>query len=281
MAASHCLPVLVAFVLYFPLLLLIAPSWGLIVVPCWFERFCLFCCGPKLVGVAPVSERPRWPFCNGPCLWLMRTLHSVLLSCLGVCYDWCCVVPSTLFLQRSRCLGTCVSSHSLFNCFVFANMFGWCELCVVLLRCLCDRYGCCRGDSSAQFRVAPKTQEKESGVKFASASNLCGPCWSWKSRSITVPASLCNVAERSKTKTRMEMWRRPALDLGWVQIWYFWSCSASELWVTGIGCKFEFVGVSRSCAHSNAVLIFQSRRRFRFRRVFVPRRGCSWLPLWR
>ena len=100
-------------------------------IPCWFERFCLFCYGPKLVGVAPVSERPRWPFCNCPSLWLMRTLHPVLLSCLGVCYDWCCVVPSTHFLHRSRCFGMCVLSHSLFNCFVFAHMFGWCEFCVV------------------------------------------------------------------------------------------------------------------------------------------------------
>ena len=26
--------------------------------------FCLFRCDPKLVGVAPVSERPLWQFCN-------------------------------------------------------------------------------------------------------------------------------------------------------------------------------------------------------------------------
>ena len=107
MAASHCLAVPVVFVIHFPLLLLFAPSWCLIVVPCWFERLCLFCCGPKHVGVVPVSERPRWPFCNCPCLWLMRTLHSVLLPCLGVCYDWCCVVSPTHFLHRSRLLRFC------------------------------------------------------------------------------------------------------------------------------------------------------------------------------
>ena len=70
-----------------------------------------------------------------------------------------------------------VSILSLCDCFVPAHVFGWCELCVGFAP-LCDRFGCDRGDSSASC-VAPKTQEEASGVKFASASNLCGPAGQW------------------------------------------------------------------------------------------------------
>ena len=102
-AASHYLPALVVFVLFFPLLLLIATSWGLFEVPCWFVRFCLFCCDPKLVGVAPVAVLQLSLF------WLMRAVRSVLLPCLGVCHDWCCIVSFKHFLHRWRFLDTCVS----------------------------------------------------------------------------------------------------------------------------------------------------------------------------
>ena len=166
-------------------------------LPCWFVHFCLFCCGPKLVWVAPVAvlQLSLSLADADPPVWVYVTIGAVSshprMSCTGVVV-WARVYRAML----------CSIASFLPTCLVGASSVSF------LLRCLCDRYGSYRGDSSAQSCVAPKTQEKESGVKFASVSNLCGLCWSWKSRYITVPAPLCNVAEGR------QIWRMPELDCG-------------------------------------------------------------------
>ena len=223
-AASHCLPVLVVFVLHFPLLLLVAPSWGLIVVPCWLGRFCLFCCGPKLVGVAPVSERKRWPFCNCPCLWLVRTLHSVLLSCLGVCYDWCCVVPSTHFLHLSRCLDVCIEPFSV-------QLLRFCPH-VWLVRALCVVFGStvCAIVTAATVASRPRSPvwlrrlRRRSQASSLRLRQICAALACLGNRGTSRFLPLCAMSQKV-----WKIGRMPGLDLWRVQIWYFWSCSASEL----------------------------------------------------
>ena len=136
--ASHCLRVLVVccVVLHFPCcssLRLFGFVRGSVLV----RTFCLFCCGPIHVSVVPVSERPLWPFCNCPCLWLCGLCIRFFSPVWVYVTIGAVTFPPTLFLHPSCCLGMFVSSHSLFNCFVFAHMFGWCELCVVFAPLSC------------------------------------------------------------------------------------------------------------------------------------------------
>ena len=84
--------------------------------------------------------------------WLMRALHQVLLSRLGVCHRLVLYRLFEAFLAPVALFGhVCLEPFSvqLLTCLVGASTVSY------LHRCLCDRYGCYRADASAQFCVAP------------------------------------------------------------------------------------------------------------------------------
>ena len=68
----------------------------------------------------------------------LRALHSVLLPCLGVCHDWCCIVSFQHFLM-------CLAPFSVQLLRFCSHVWLVRALCRNLHRCLCDRYGCYRG----------------------------------------------------------------------------------------------------------------------------------------
>ena len=68
-------------------------------------------------------------------------------------------------------------------------------------------------------------------------------------------------------------------------MWYCWSCSASELcgylWVIGYGCKFEFVKSLLVVRPFQRSVDFSVQATCQVPSCVGPRRGSSWLPLWR
>ena len=72
--------------------------------------------------------------------------------------------------------------------------------------------------------LALRGEEWAGGFSLAGkASYLCDPCWSWHRGASRFLPPWGNVAERLRS------WYLPELDLLWVQLWYFWCCSASVL----------------------------------------------------
>ena len=178
----------------------------------------------------------------------------------GCMFEWCCVVPPTHFLHRSRCLGVCVSTHSLFFCFVFAHMFGWCELCVDFaplsvrsLRLLPWRL----------FRaVLCGSEDSGKGVR----RQVCVCVTSVRLllvMEIAVHHGSCTLVQCRRRSGNLEN-ARAGFVVGPNLVFLELLCvrTVRYLWVTGYGCKFVSVRVSRSCAHPNAVLFFSVQATF-------------------
>ena len=173
-----------------------------------------------------------------------------------------------------------VSIHSLCICVAIAHAIGWYVLCVDFAPLSVRTLRLVPWRLIHAVLRAPKTQEKASGVKFASASNLCGTC-----RSLEFALHHGSCLPGAMSQKGREIWRLPALDLEWVQMLVLLKLpcvrTVRHLWVTGKGCNVEFVRSLLVVCPSQRSVVFSVQAMFWFRRVFVPRRGCSWLLLCR
>ena len=151
-------------------------------------RFCLYCCCNPSVRKNALLTRLSVQILHSPCL---------------------CVVSSRL-LSRERSL--------LCACFCVTHLVPFC--CPSLPRFrwnhaesrVAQEQACCASSCTTGSATRSRNRGAEKAPHFA--PRILSP-WS-------------NDAERSKATKTVEMWRVPALDLGWVQMLVMWKYGSME-----------------------------------------------------